>query len=163
MPNFLMTHLKVKEIQKNNYFSRTDFWGKIYILPFVHCPLNTSTEITLTIGRGCLIIIWTWLNIKIDIPSSKSIWVTKMILQSGDQFDHSYIFWTVPILIFSPVQKIMGHSLLILAIKTFPSKYQEKLWFSEDCITEFFGNVLLLGTIHLRRQQIFTNFWPLPP
>ena len=31
------------------------------------------------------------------------------IILAKDQFHHSYTFWTMPILIFSPVQIIMGH------------------------------------------------------
>ena len=34
--------------------------------------------------RGCLIIIWTGLNIKIGIPSSKSIGVTKLVFFQND-------------------------------------------------------------------------------
>ena len=58
--------------------------------------------------RGCLIIIWTRLNIK--ILKWFSDW--GIILPKG-QLDHSYTYWTMPILIFSPVQIIMGHPLLI--------------------------------------------------
>ena len=33
------------------------------------------------------------------------------IILAKDQFHHSYTFWAMPILIFSPVQIIMGHPL----------------------------------------------------
>ena len=54
--------------------------------------------------------------------SSKSIWVTRLIFCQNDypilriilakrQINHSYSFWTMPILIFSPVHLILKHPL----------------------------------------------------
>ena len=76
-------------------------------------------------------IIWTGLNMKIGIVQKVYEWPSwyfaKMILQSGYDFgkmqlDHSYTFWTMPILIFSPVQIIMRHPLVeIKILKKIPS------------------------------------------
>ena len=53
--------------------------------------------------------------------SSKSIWVMKLFFCQNaplirQSFWHSYTFWTMPILIFSPVQIIMGHPLCSTSI-----------------------------------------------
>mgnify|MGYP006863858333 CR=1 FL=1 len=71
-------------------------------------------------------IIWTGLNIKIGIVQKVYVRVTKLVfcqndspiggsfLQKDSLFTHMYTFWTMPILISSPVQMIMGHPLSIL-------------------------------------------------
>ena len=41
----------------------------------------------------------------------KWFFIRGIILAKG-QFDQTYIFWNMPILIFSPVQIIMGHPLI---------------------------------------------------
>ena len=83
-------------------------------------------------NRGCPIIIWTGLNIKTGIVQKVYEWpnwsFAKMILQSGiilakEQLDHSYTFWTMPILIFSPVQIIMGHPLVVDCLFLFLSSF----------------------------------------
>ena len=80
------------------------------------------------IHRGCLIIIWTGLNIKIGIPQKVYEWPScyfaKIFLQSQlgiilakGQLDHSHIYFlNYANFIFSPVQIIMGHPLITLYI-----------------------------------------------
>ena len=74
------------------------------------------------ISRGCLIIIWTGPNIKIGIAQKVyELWswffLPKWLSYQGrilakEQFHNSYTFWTMPILISSPVQIIMTHPLI---------------------------------------------------
>ena len=80
-----------------------------------------------TWGRGCPIIIWTGLNIKIGIIQKVIEWSSCpfanwspdwRIILAKYQLGRSYIFEIhMPILIFSSVQKILGHPISCLCLE----------------------------------------------
>ena len=78
-------------------------------------------------------IIWSGLNIKIGIVQKVYEWQSD-ILAKG-QLDPSYTFWTMPILVFSPVQMIET-----------PSRWKEYLFKSSyisprpECSEAFFAS-----------------------
>ena len=87
---------------------------------------------SIDLSRGCLIIIWTGLDIKIGIVQKVYEWSScpfaKMIPRLENHFGKilawSLIyFWTMPILIFSPVQIIMRHPLFAVWVQYIASNF----------------------------------------
>ena len=89
--------------------------------------LTVKTSTALHLYRGWCPKFVPGLFIKIGICSSKSIWVIilsfcqndspmRVFFWQKDSFDHSYTFWTISILIFSPGTNF-GHHPLILNTK----------------------------------------------
>ena len=69
------------------------------------------------------------------------------IILEKEQLDHSYNFWTMPILIFSPVQIIMGHPLPIYNLTR--------------KIRTFFLRQTTKGLMHTYLPRLLLDLWKL--
>ena len=125
-------------------------------------------------NRGCPIIIWTGLSIKIGIVQKVYEWpgqyLAKMIVQgiffAKGQLDHSYTFWTMPIWIFSPVYLLMRHPLHRVIKRYCASFLSRDLWYHDMLFwcgkrrihkIPFFSCSLFIFFVHGRQVGLMIN------
>ena len=108
--------------------------------------------------------------------SSKSIWVTRLLFCQNDslmggiilakgQLDHSYTFWTMPIMIFSPVANLMHHPLECAGQNLFRKSVLISLiqnywmnWVHLDCLMSICHFKLVISQL-IWYHGYFIPFW----